>query len=126
MHKKTNNRVIYTVYFYNWYGCEFGASYEKCVQYACKYTEQIKMTDYIMDLHTAIFNSSTSCRKNHVLLDLIEKEHKNFDYIIIFCPALQWNKTYQTKGWIRDDGNVWLIEPMDNQLIEMLSILLAR
>ena len=72
------------------------------------------MTIYIKDPHTAIFSSYTSCWKSHVVLDLKEKEcKKHYDYIIINCPTLRLNKTYHTKGWIRQDENVWLIIPKD-------------
>ena len=33
------------------------------------------MTDYIGDLHTAIFTGLTSFGKNHLVLDLIEQEY---------------------------------------------------
>ena len=51
-----------------------------------------------------------------------------FDYIIIICPTLRWNKTYHSKDWIKNDDKVWLIEPKDKlyQWIEKLSHLLAR
>ena len=60
------------------------------------------MTKCIKDPHTAIFAGLTGCRKSRFALDLIEKEYnKHYNYIIIICPMLQWNKTYHTKGWIR-------------------------
>ena len=46
------------------------------------------------------------------VLDLLEKEYsKQFDYIIIICPTLRYNKTYHFKEWIKKDDKVWLIEP---------------
>ena len=60
---------------------------------------------------------------------MIEKEDsKHFDYIIIICPTLRWNKTYHAKEWIKHDDKVWLTEPKDKpyQWIETLSQLLAR
>ena len=43
------------------------------------------------------------CGKTHLVLDLLEKEYnKHFDYIIIICPTLRWNKTY-SKDWIKND-----------------------
>ena len=52
--------------------------------------------------------------KTHLVLDSIEKEYKkHFHYIIIICPTLQWNKTYHSKDWIKNDEEVWLIEPKD-------------
>ena len=69
------------------------------------------MTDYIKEPHTTILTGPTECGKTHLVLDLIEKEcNKHFDYIIIICPTLLWNKTYHSKDWIKNDGKVWLIE----------------
>ena len=68
------------------------------------------------------------CGKTHLVLDLIEKEYnKHFDYIIITCPTLRWNKTYHTKPWIKIDDKVWLVEPKGRlyQWIEKLLQLLA-
>ena len=57
-----------------------------------------KMTYYIKEPHTTIFTGPTGCGKTHLVLDLIEKEYnKHFDYIIIICPTLQWNKTYHSR-----------------------------
>ena len=87
------------------------------------------MKDYIKELHTTIFTGPTGCGKTHRLLELIEKEYnKHFDFIIIICPTLRWNKTYHSKDWIKNDNKVWLIEPKDKlyQGIEKLSQLLAH
>ena len=87
------------------------------------------MTHYIKESHTTIFTGPTGCRKSHLVLDMIEKEYsKHFDYIIVICPTLRWNKTYHSRDWIKNDDKVWLIEPKDKlyQWIEKLSQLLAR
>ena len=55
---ESKNGVIYKVYIYNGCDCGFGASYERCVHYACKYTEQIKITGHIKDTRKAIFTGS--------------------------------------------------------------------
>ena len=78
--------------------------------------------------HTTLFTGPTVCGKTHLVLDLIEKWcNKHFNYIII-CPTRQWNKTYHSKTWIKNDDKVWLIEPKDRlyQWIEKLPQLLAR
>ena len=75
-----------------------------------------------------LYISPTRYGKSNLVLDLIEKEYsKHFDYIIIICPTLRWNKTYHAKGWIRHDDKAWLIEPKDKlyQWVEKLSQLLA-
>ena len=70
------------------------------------------MADYIKEPHTAIFTGQTKCGKTHLVIDLIEKEYsKYFDYIIIICPTLRFNKTYHSEEWIKKDDNIWLIEP---------------
>ena len=58
---------------------------------------------------------------------MIEKEHnKHFDYIVIICPTLRENSTYHAREWIKNDDNVWLVDPKDKlyQWIEKLSELL--
>ena len=85
------------------------------------------MTDYIKKPHTTIFTGPRCCGNTHLVLDLIEKEYnKHFDYIIIICPTLWWNKIYHSKDWIKNDDKVWLIEPKDKwyKWIENLSQLL--
>ena len=86
------------------------------------------MTDYIKEPHTTIFTGPTGCGKTHLALDLIEKDYnKHFDYLIIICPTLRWNKTYHSKDWIKNDYKVWLVKPKDRlcKWIEKLSQLLA-
>ena len=62
--------------------------------------------------HTALFVAPTGVGKTHLALNLLEKEYKNhFDFIIIICPMLRYNKTYQLRNWIGTDLYVFLIEP---------------
>ena len=85
------------------------------------------MTGYIKKQHTSIFIGQTSCGKTHLVLELIEKEYKeHFDYIVIICPTLRENDTYHAKEWIKNDDNVWLVDPKDNlyQWIKKFSELL--
>ena len=52
------------------------------------------------------------CGKTQLVLDLIEKQYsKHFDYIIIICSTLRYNKTCHSNEWIKKDENIWLIEP---------------
>ena len=89
VYKETRNSVVNTVFIYNWCGCKLGASKETYVQCAYKYTEQVIMTDRIKDLHTAILTGLTGCRKNHLVLDLIEKEYNmHFNCIVIISRTL--------------------------------------
>ena len=85
------------------------------------------MTGYIKKPHTAIIIGQTGCGKTHLVLELIEKVYnKHFDFIIIICPTLQENSTYHAKEWIKNDDQVWLVDPKDNlyQWIKKLSELL--
>ena len=46
--------------------------------------------------YTALFVAPTGVGKTHLALDLLEKEYfNNFDYVIILCPTLHYNETYQ-------------------------------
>ena len=88
---------------------------------------QIKMVDYIKKPPTNIFIGETGCGKTHLVLELIEKEYnKHFGYIIIICPTLRENDTYYAKEWIKNNDQVWLVDPKDNlyQWIKKLSELL--
>ena len=86
------------------------------------------MTEYIKELHTAIFTGQMGSEKTHLVLELIENYYnKHFDYIVIICPMLRENSTYHAKEWIKSDDKVWLVDPKDNlyQWIEKLSQLLS-
>lgn len=74
----------------------------------------------IKDPHTAIFSAPTNVGKTFLALNLLETEYKNhFDFIIIICPTLAYNKTYQTRKWVWTDDSVILINP-GNQLYEWI------
>ena len=48
-------------------------------------------------------------------LNLIENEcNEHYHHILIICPTVRWHWTYYAKGWIRHDGNIWLIRPKDS------------
>ena len=86
------------------------------------------MIGYIKEPLASIFIGQTGCEKTHSVLELIEKEYKKSpDYIIIIFPTLQENnKTYHAKELIKNDDNVWLVDPKDNlyQWMKKLSELL--
>ena len=63
-------------------------------------------------LHLAIICGSTGCGKTVFTLDLLESHYKqNFSYIIILCPTVIWNKSYQGHSWIWTDPDVFVINP---------------
>ena len=78
--------------------------------------------------HTALFVAPTGVGKTHLALNLLENEYRNhFDFIVIICPMLEHNETYNSRGWVWTDPDVIPIEP-DNSLyylIEKISNLLA-
>ena len=78
------------------------------------------MTEYVKEPHKSIFTGPTICGKTHLVLDLIEKEYnKHFDYIIIICPTLQWNKIYHSRTQIENDDKDWLIRPKDTICLKL-------
>ena len=75
---------------------------------------------YVLEPHTGIFSGLTGCGKTHKMLDLLENEYKgHFEYIVILCPTLRYNKTYLARSWIKEDDRVFLIEP-GGKLLEWL------
>ena len=51
---------------------------------------------FMKEPHTALFIAPTGVGKAYMALDLLEKEYKeSFDFIIIICHMLRYNKTYQ-------------------------------
>ena len=51
-----------------------------------------------------IITGMTNCGKTFFLLEMIEKKYKNhFDYIVLVCPTLSWNKTYMEWKYINDN-----------------------
>ena len=48
------------------------------------------------------FFRSDGMWKTHLVLKLLESEYRgHFEYIVIICPTLRFNKTYLTRSWIR-------------------------
>ena len=89
----------------------------------------IRLKMFMKEPHTALFIPPTGVGKMHLALNLLESEYKNyFDFIIIICPTVKHNETYDSQGWVCKDLEVIPIEP-GNQLyylIEKISKLLAR
>ena len=77
-------------------------------------TECYKMR-YMMDGHTALFIGPTGCGKSARVVKLLENEYKShFDFIVIICPTLRWNKTYREREWFWKNPSVILIVPGKN------------
>ena len=70
--------------------------------------------------HTALFVAPTGVGKTHLALDLLEREYlSHFDFIVILCPTLRYNKTYKSQRWFWNDPCIILVEP-DDQLYEWI------
>ena len=68
-----------------------------------------------MDGHTALFIGPTGCGKSARAVKLLETEYiSHFDFIVIICPTLKWNKTYRERRWFWKDPSVILVEPGKN------------
>jgi len=54
----------------------------------------------------------TEIGKSYFILDLLEKEFKNkFHNVVIFCPTIEFNKTYQKRPFIEKDKNLYIYPP---------------
>lgn len=85
--------------------------------------------------HCAIICGQTGCGKTEFVLDLLEKEYKEFfKYIVILCPTIQWNKAYKNRSWIGDvrnpkNKNIIIVNPVYNgeeKLQELLRIFFKK
>lgn len=67
--------------------------------------------------HSAIICGATGSGKSEYVLDLLEKEYRNFfKYIIIICPTWRYNKAYLNRKWLFNDSeHIFLINP--NELL---------
>ena len=72
--------------------------------------------------HSAIVSGQTGCGKTVFILDLLKKEYRGvFEHIVILCPTVKYNKTYQNCPWIWSDPEIYILDP-ENRLHECLSI----
>ena len=61
-----------------------------------------------------LISGITNCGKTHYVLDILEKHYKiKFDYIVIYCPTLLVNNTYDKK-FIYNYKNVIIIDINNN------------
>ena len=64
--------------------------------------------------HSAIVSCQTGCAKTVFILDLLKKEYRGtFDHIVILCPTIKYNKTYQNCPWIWTDPELYILDPGD-------------
>ena len=64
------------------------------------------------DPHSAIICGQTGCGKTVFVLDLLESHYNGvFQHIVILCPTIKYNKTYQEREWIWTDKEIYIIDP---------------
>ena len=75
------------------------------------------MVNVVKEPHTALFIGSTGCGKTQKVVELLQNEYNcHYDYIVILCPTLRENKTYQSCKPLWTDDDVFLIDPEDKLL----------
>ena len=75
----------------------------------------------------AIFVGQPGSGKTNCVLNLLRKEYlSSFEYVVLVCPTVRWNKTYLDCPFIWKDDSFFVIEPGDQLLkwVEKLSKLL--
>ena len=66
---------------------------------------------------TCMFIGSTSCGKSRKVVDLLQNEYRlHYDFIVILCPTLRDNKTYQECSSLWEDDDIFLLDPKDELL----------
>ena len=61
----------------------------------------------------------TGCGKTVFILDMLEEEYKgHFDHIVIVCPTLDWNSTYQNWKFLTDRDVVTI--PCAHEMVEKI------
>ena len=62
--------------------------------------------------HSAIICGQTGCGKTVYVLDLLEGLYRGvFRHIVILCPTIRHNETYQNRLWVWADPEVYAFDP---------------
>ena len=62
--------------------------------------------------HSAVICGQTGCGKTEFCLDLLEGPYREvFRHIVILCPTIKHNVTYQGRPWVWSDPEVYIIDP---------------
>ena len=62
--------------------------------------------------HSATICGQTGCGKTIFILDLLEGPYRGFfQHIVVLCPTVKHNNTYQQCPWIWTDPEVYLLDP---------------
>ena len=63
---------------------------------------------------SATICGQTGCGKTVFILDLLEGTYQGlFQHIVVLCPTVRHNKTYQQSPWIWTDPEVYLLDPTE-------------
>ena len=69
----------------------------------------------INEPHSAIICGMTGCGKTVFMLELLQGPYNGvFNNIIIICPTIKWNKTYQNCCWVWNDPGAYIVDPGEN------------
>ncbi len=64
------------------------------------------------DAHSAIISGITGCGKTVFVLDLLEGPYRGvYRHVVILCPTVRHNKTYQNVSWVWKDPEVYIVDP---------------
>ena len=73
--------------------------------------------------HSAMFVGVTACGKTEFLLELLGTVYKNhFEFIVILCPTISYNKTHLSRKWIFDNKNVFIVCAVEGKLNEWIRL----
>ena len=62
--------------------------------------------------HSAVICGKTGCGKTVFVLDLPEGAYRGvFHHIVILCPTIRHNTTYQGRPWVWSDPEVFIVDP---------------
>ena len=62
--------------------------------------------------HSAIICGQTGCGKTVFILNLLEGPYRGvFHHIVILCPTIRYNRTYQECPWVWSDPQVYVVDP---------------
>jgi len=83
---------------------------------------------FIFEPHNMLVTGVTNCGKTHFILDLLETIYKDhFDYIILFCPTYEYNKTYNRDS-VNKNKKIIILNPkaVKNNLDNCIKILTEK
>lgn len=64
------------------------------------------------DPHSAIICGQTGCGKTVYVLDLLKGPYRGvFKHIVVLCPTVMHNQTYQERPWIWEDPEIYIVDP---------------